>query len=219
MIQKLYVFDMDDTLLDGDCSMIWNEYLVDQGIVMQPEFLERDRALMQRYSQGRMSIEEYLAFSLQPLERYSTEQIKAWVIACVNERILPRIYPQARALIQDLQQIDAPMLVISASVHFLVEPIAQALGINHALGIDLLEARGKITPKIRGIASYREGKVQRLEQWLTERSLDREQLEIHFYTDSINDLPLCQYADQVHLVNPCPLLTQAAHSSWQHYRW
>ena len=174
---------------------------------------------MQRYSQGRMSLEEYLAFSLQPLERYSTEQLKAWVIACVNERILPRIYPQARALIQDLQDIDAPMLVISASVHFLVEPIAQALGINHALGIDLVEAEGKITPKIKGIASYREGKVQRLEHWLAEYSLNREQLEIHFYTDSINDMPLCRYADQVHLVNPCPLLAQAAHSGWQHYSW
>ena len=219
MTQKLYVFDMDDTLLDGDCSMIWNEYLVEQGVVTEPGFLEQDRALMQRYSQGSMSMEEYLAFSLQPLERYNSEQLKAWVIACVNERILPRIYPQARALIQDLQDIDAPMLVISASVRFLVEPIAQALGINHALGIDLVEAEGKITPKIKGIASYREGKVQRLEQWLAECGLDREQLEIHVYTDSINDMPLCRYADQVHLVNPCPLLAQAAHSGWQHYSW
>ncbi|VEC87620.1 Phosphoserine phosphatase [Raoultella ornithinolytica] len=31
--------------------------------------------------------------------------------------------------------------------------------------------------------------------------------EVTFYTDSINDLPLCLHADHVRLVNPCPQLT------------
>ncbi len=219
MTQTLYVFDMDDTLIEGDCSMIWNEYLVERGIVTEPGFLERDRELMALYSQGKMSMEEYLTVTIQPLQSVSLEQLRHWVDACVSECILPRVYPKAQALIEQLKQQDCRMLVISASAHFLIEPVARALGIPEAIGIDLKEEAGRITAQIDGIPSYREGKVQRLKQWLAQQNIDRGELEIHFYTDSINDLPLCRYADQAHLINPCPLLTQAAPSHWQHYRW
>lgn len=219
MTQTLYVFDMDDTLINGDCSMIWNEYLVNQDIVTDPGFLERDRALMALYSEGKMSMEAYLSATLQPLQSVSLEQLSLWVEACVTEQILPRVYPEAQALIETLKQQKSRMLVISASAHFLIEPVARALGIPEALGINLKEDAGRITSQIEGIASYREGKVKRLEQWLAQQGIDRQQLEIHFYTDSINDLPLCLYADHAHLINPCPLLIQAADHRWQHYHW
>ena len=219
MTQTLYVFDMDDTLIEGDCSMIWNEYLVEQGIVTEPGFLQRDRELMALYSEGKMSMEAYLSATLQPLQSVSLEQLSLWVEACVTEQILPRVYPEAQALIETLKQQKSRMLVISASASFLIEPVARALGIPEALGINLKEDAGRITSQIEGIASYREGKVKRLEQWLAQQGIDRQQLEIHFYTDSINDLPLCLYADYAHLINPCPLLIQAADHRWQHYHW
>ncbi|MBE8924164.1 HAD-IB family hydrolase, partial [Escherichia coli] len=44
--------------------------------------------------------------------------------------------------------------------------------------------------------------------------------EVTFYTDSINDLPLCLHADRVRLVNPCPQLQAAgAGYGWPVLSW
>lgn len=31
MSKPLYVFDMDETLFDADCAMLWNRFLVEKG--------------------------------------------------------------------------------------------------------------------------------------------------------------------------------------------
>ncbi|MGB5803608.1 MAG: HAD-IB family hydrolase, partial [Vibrio anguillarum] len=48
MPTPLYVFDMDDTLIDGDCAMNWTEYLADKGIASDPDFVAQDRLIMSR---------------------------------------------------------------------------------------------------------------------------------------------------------------------------
>ena len=98
------------------------------------------------------------------------------------------------------------MLMISASVTFLVAAVGKQIGITHALGIDLQVENNCYTSCIQGIPSYREGKVTRLEQWLASKA--DQYTDIHFYTDSINDLPLCEFADHAYLVNPCPQLAE-----------
>ncbi|WP_028303551.1 HAD family hydrolase [Oceanospirillum maris] len=222
MKQDLYVFDMDDTLIQGDCAMIWNTFLVEKGFVdssglTAQGFLEQDKVLMALYSEGKMGMEEYLAFSLSPVLGLSKAQIQRLVDECITQKILPNAYPEALALIQQLKNKGQDMLVISATVSFIVKPVAKALGIDEALGIDLVETDTGYTSTISGVASYREGKVQRLNQWLDSAATGYKQ--IHFYTDSINDLPLCLHADQIYLVNPCSRLLAKAKPEWQVYRW
>ncbi|MCZ8503042.1 hypothetical protein O9853_22855 [Vibrio lentus] len=43
MTTPLYVFDLDETLMDGDSAMIWNEFLVEKGLVNDPSFLNEER--------------------------------------------------------------------------------------------------------------------------------------------------------------------------------
>lgn len=86
------------------------------------------------------------------------------------------------------------------------------------MGIELVTEDDRYTAKVSGVPSYREGKVTRLEQWLSAR--DETYSEIHFYTDSINDLPLCERADYAYLVNPCPRLKAIANrSNWTILHW
>lgn len=42
MSKPLYVFDLDDTLIDGDCAMIWNAFLAEKGIATERNFVEED---------------------------------------------------------------------------------------------------------------------------------------------------------------------------------
>lgn len=218
MTRPLYVFDMDETLIDADCAMLWNAFLVRKGIITDAGFLEQDKRLMSLYAQGKMDMQDYLDFSIAPLASLPVEEVNQLVEECVVKEILAKQFIQSKGLIEQLKQQQAQMVIISASVSFLVNVVGHHLGIPHALGIDLVTKQGCYTPEISGIPSYREGKVLRLKEWIKSQSECFS--EIHFYTDSINDLPLCEFADYAYLVNPCPALK--AHSNqenWQVLEW
>ncbi|OQQ06161.1 HAD family hydrolase [Vibrio campbellii] len=218
MSKPLYVFDLDETLINADCAMIWNEFMVEKGIATAPNFIEEDKRLMGLYAEGKMDMEDYLTFSMKPLENMPIEQVNALVEECVENHILTKQFPQAKTLIEQLSGDEIDMVIISASVTFLVEAVGQRIGIPNALGIDLVVADNRYSAEIDGIPSYREGKVTRLKQWL-ETQPDNYS-EIHFYTDSVNDFPLCEYADYAHLVNPCPRLKEHTNRpNWTVLSW
>ncbi|YCO00803.1 HAD family hydrolase [Vibrio sp. VNB-15] len=218
MPKPLYVFDMDETLINADCAMIWNEFMVEKGIATEPNFIEEDQRLMGLYAEGKMDMEDYLEFSMKPLENTPIEEVDTLVEECVESHILPKQFPQAKTLIEQLSRDGIDMVIISASVTFLVKAVGQRIGIPTALGIDLIEINNRYIAEIEGVPSYREGKVTRLKQWLETQPATYS--DIHFYTDSINDLPLCEYADYAYLVNPCPRLKEHAdRPNWSVLSW
>ncbi|MUK92815.1 HAD-IB family hydrolase [Aliivibrio fischeri] len=218
MTHPLYIFDLDETLINGDCAMIWNEFLVDKGIVTTPDFLEEDKRLMTLYSRGLMDMEDYLTFAMSPLKNIPTDQVEILVEECVKQHILPLLFPEAKVLINQLKANNVDMIIISASVSFLVKIVAKNIGIEHTIGIDLKEKEGCYTRHILGVPSYREGKVSRLTEWLN--GGDKTYSSLHFYTDSINDLPLCLYADHTYLVNPCEqLAVYSKKKNWPILAW
>ncbi len=218
MSKPLYVFDMDETLINADCAMLWNAFLVDKGIINEPGFLEEDKRMMSLYAKGEMDMEDYIEFSMAPLASLSTREVQTLVEECVETHIIPKQFKQAKTLIEQLNKDGIDMVIISASVAFLVKSVGEKLSINHALGIDLVEKGGCYSSEILGVPSYREGKVTRLKEWLAQQSETYSQ--VHFFTDSINDLPLCEEADFAYLVNPCPLLKQHEDkTNWTVLEW
>ena len=108
--------------------------------------------------------------------------------------------------------------MISASGTHLVKPIAERLGIDEILGIELDVAHGVYTGQTVGTLTYREGKITRLLEWL---DAEEENLEgASFYSDSRNDLPLLLKVDFPHVVNPDPvLLEHAEKAGWPIHLW
>ncbi|NLS11852.1 HAD family hydrolase [Vibrio sp. SM6] len=219
MTKPLYVFDLDETLIFGDSAMIWNEFMVEKSIASAPDFIAEDRRLMALYAKGELDMAQYLAFAMAPLAKMPIEQVNALMDECVETRILATQFSQAKSLIAELLNDGIDMMIISASATFIVEAVARRFGIPTALGIDLVEKNGCYTSEIKGTPSFRQGKVIRLQQWL--ESQGENFSEIHFYTDSINDLPLCEYADRIYLVNPCPRLSAHAknNTDWAVLKW
>ena len=219
MQQALYVFDMDETLINGDCAMLWNAFIVKKGIVKSPDFLAKDREMMALYAKGEMDMEDYLSFTLAPITDIPANEIDGLVDEFVCSEVMPMVFPEALTLVNKLKAENTPLLIISATVTFIVKKVAQKLGIDHAIGIDLLMVNDCYSNKVSGVPSYREGKIKRLKSWVTDNDISFD--EIHFYTDSINDLPLCLYADHVYLINPCAQLLEQVkkHDAWQIYHW
>ena len=214
----LAIFDLDETLIHGDCASLWSAQMARLGWVDGESFLQRDKELMEAYSKGLLAMEDYMAFSLEPLIGRTPEEVEHLVGPWVEDFIEPIIFSDATKTIAAHRKAGDRILVISASGTHLVAPIAERLGIDEILGIELEVERGFYTGKTTGVLTYREGKITRLLEWLDQ---EEENLEgASFYSDSRNDLPLLLKVDYPHVVNPDAVLReQAVKSGWPIHTW
>lgn len=187
---SLAIFDLDHTLLDGDSDHAWGEFLVRHQIV-EPEYYRRHNdEFYELYKQGRLDIMEYLAFALEPLTRFTVEELDLLHRQFMQEFVAPMRLPKADELLRKHREQGDFLLIITATNRFVTAPIARALGVDDLLATDPERVGNRYTGRVKGTPCYREGKVERLRQWLdeTEHSLD----DSYFYSDSINDLPLLE---------------------------
>ncbi len=219
MTPSIHVFDLDETLIAGDSAVLWNEYLVEKGIIADPEFLQEDARQMELYAAGTQDMNEYLEFAIEPLLNISKTDLESLAEHFVKERIMPIFYPEAKALLQEIDQKGEPRVLISATVDYLVQVVAKALGFDIAFGIELAEENGFMRPAMVGIPTFREGKVDKFNEWLGQNP-DFNQHKVDFYSDSINDRPMCVRADSAYAVNPCAQLkTEAQAHGWTILDW
>lgn len=214
----LAIFDLDETLIHGDCATLWSQQMGRLGWVDTEPFMKRNNELMAAYSKGELAMEVFMAFSLEPLAGRTPEEVAHLVGPWVEDVIEPIIFSDGCKTIAEHRQAGDRILVISASGTHLVKPIAERLGIDEVLGIELEVKNGVYTGQTTGTLTYREGKITRLLEWLDEQE---ENLEgASFYSDSRNDLPLLRKVDHPHAVNPDPVLREHAEKAgWPIHHW
>ncbi len=100
------------------------------------------------------------------------------------------------------------LMIVTATNRFITGPIAERLGIDELIAVEPEMVDGRYTGRASGIPSYREGKVERLEQWLADSDLTLD--GSWFYSDSHNDLPLLEKVDHPVAVDPDPTLREVA---------
>ena len=78
------------------------------------------------------------------------------------------------------------------------------------------DSAGRVTGAIRGTPTFREGKISRVQAWLEGLGHTRESFDaVTVYSDSINDLPLLEWATHPVATNPAPsLLEHARQRQW-----
>ncbi|PIJ51274.1 hydrolase [Erwinia sp. OLTSP20] len=215
----LALFDLDETLICEDSSGLWLRWLVSQGFA-PAEILEKERAMMTDYYAGNLAMDAYMALTLAPLAGMSVATVDGWIRRFIQRDILSRIYPAARERLNWHLSRGDNILVISASGEHLVAPIAHRLGAHGALAIGVETAEQRYTGNIYGTLTYKEGKVIRLQQWLSQQAPERPFQHLWAYSDSINDLPLLEHADYPVVVNPNPQLSKLAQDrGWQISLW
>ncbi|WP_417618764.1 HAD family hydrolase [Oceanisphaera sp.] len=195
---KLAIFDLDETLIAGDSASLWLEFMV-QHKLASAEILLQEQNLMSAYYQGRMDMSAYMALTLAPIRYWQPQDLAPLVDKFVQQDILPIVYPDARDRLHWHQAQGHTVVIISATGEHLVKPIARMLGVEHAIGIMLDSCEGVYNGRTRGVYSYQEGKLTRLQDWLHQQQLNPELS--YAYSDSLNDLPLLEYADRPAVVN------------------
>ena len=209
----LAIFDLDNTLLAGDSDYLWGVFLAEMGAVDRDHYERENERFYREYREGRLDIFEFLAFSLRPLATHPLSQLLAWREQFLVERIDPIITAAARELVERHRDAGDTLMIITATNAFVTAPIAARFGIPHLIATDPEQCDGRYTGQVAGIPSFREGKVQRLDAWLSEHGGDL--AGAWFYSDSHNDLPLLERVTHPVAVDPDgQLAATAAARGW-----
>ena len=205
---NLAIFDLDNTLINGDSDYLWGQFLVEQGLVDGTFYEKENLRFYDEYRAGTLDIHEFLRFSLAPLAANPLDKMLALRQKFISEKIEPLMLPAAAHLLKQHKDQGHTLLIITATNHFVTSPIAELLGVDDLIATDPEFIDGRYTGQVSGVPSFREGKVERLTHWL---GLHRQDLENSwFYSDSHNDLPLLELVTQPVAVDADDTLRQHA---------
>jgi HAD superfamily hydrolase (TIGR01490 family) len=212
---KLVLFDLDNTLLSGDSDFEWAQFLIGKDVLDREVYEARNLEFLEAYRAGTLDIRAFLDFQLKPLSRHPRAQLDEWHEEFMEKHILPIISQKARDLVGSHE--DDARAVVTATNSFVTWPIAREFGIEHLIATEPEEVDGEFSGRVHGIPAFREGKVERLREWLTEHGLEWDLIEeTWFYSDSLNDLPLLSIVSHPVAVDPDETLKEhALEQGWQ----
>ena len=211
------LFDLDHTLIPIDSDYEWGEFTIALGWCEGSEFKRRNAEFFEQYRAGTLDIRAYVRFATQAIrEQGATKSIAAHA-RFMREIVQKSIEKQALELVDRHRAAGDQLVIVTATNDFVTRPIADAFGVRELIAVELeRDAEGKVTGEIRGTPSFREGKVERVAQWLAARKLGWNDVETTFYTDSLNDLALLEKATCPVATNPdARLRTLAEERGWR----
>lgn len=209
---NLALFDLDNTLLSGDSDFEWAQFLISKGVLDREVHEARNIEFFEQYKAGTLDIHAFLDFQLAPLARHERNQLDQWHAEFMAARIVPIIGDAARKLVAKHADAGDLLAIVTATNSFVTGPIAREFGIPHLIATIPAQAAGHFTGQPRGIPSFREGKITRVEAWLESLGLWWGSFEKStFYSDSLNDLPLLEKVTHPVAVDADATLARHAH--------
>ena len=211
---KLALFDLDNTLLAGDSDHAWGEFLCAQNVVDSHTYAAQNAQFYADYQAGTLDIHAFCEFVFQPFITVPKAHLLTLRTQYIQEVVVPMVAKHSMALLQKHRELGHTLCIITAPNNFVVEPIAQLLGVPHLIATEVEELEGVYTGKVAGIPCFQHGKIEKLEQWLSGNQFHPE--ETWFYSDSRNDIPLLSVADHAIAVDPDDTLrTHAQQQGWE----
>ncbi len=214
---RLALFDLDGTLLPTDSDHAFGEFMVRIGWADPQEHALRNDAFFQDYQAGRLDMHAYIDFATSAWRDRAAADIEQMSARFMRDVIAPHLRQSARSLVDRHRQQGDWLAIVTATNDFITGPIARAFGIDALIATELeRDAQGRVTGRIRGAPCLREGKIERLGEWLAQQGTRLEAFdEVVYYGDSTNDLPLLELVTHPVATNPAPALAKiAAERGW-----
>ena len=197
----LAIFDLDNTLLADDSDHLWGEFVIEKGIVDAEAHKRQNDRFYEDYCRGQLDIHAYQRFALAPLVGRDPDELARWHEEFMQRYIEPIILPKGLLALEKHRQAGDTLMIITATNAFVTRPIARRLGVDILLATEPeTDENGRYTGEIIGTPTFRQGKVERLNQWLREH--DQPLAGSWFYSDSHNDIPPLETVDNPVAVDP-----------------
>tara|TARA_Y100000590_G_scaffold470236_1_gene662991 strand:- start:1026 stop:1691 length:666 start_codon:yes stop_codon:yes gene_type:complete len=198
------LFDLDNTIIDGDSDYQWGNFLAGKGIVSKEEYERKNKEFYEQYYRGELDVKKYINFSYKPLADNNLEKLIELRDEFFNKEIKNLIFSEAEKIISNHISVGDTVAIVTSTNSFVSKPVADYLNIVHLIASEPEFTNGKFTGNISGEPCYQHGKVKKVEFWMLENKIDREILSnsTYFYTDSYNDISLLNIVSDPVAVNP-----------------
>jgi HAD superfamily hydrolase (TIGR01490 family) len=196
------LFDLDGTLLAWDCQLLFRHHVVRREpwrAALLPVFLGALPLTPLLGAGGMKRI--FLSFLWRMDAATLAGHAREFAAA-----VMPAIYPDLRARLEEHRRNGDYLILASASPEFYVAEIGRELGFDLVLGTRVeIDANCRFFPDLENHKGA--AKVTRLREILPAAYFHGGKLRrCHGYTDSSADLPMLELCERITLVNPSPLL-------------
>ena len=214
----LAIFDLDKTLIGGDSDFLWGEFMSEIGAVDADTYQAKNQYFFDQYALGKLDINEYLEFCLEPLSQNSMQTLNTWHQQFMKDKIENILLPKAQDVIDQHKNKGDTILVITATNSFVTGPIVKRYGIENLLATNPEVKQGQFTGKVEGEPCFQKGKIAHLNHWL--KQTDEDMTGAYFYSDSHNDLPMLELVDNPVVVHGDETLQKIAKQrGWPSLDW
>ena len=200
----LVIFDLDNTILNGDSDYAMINYLVHTQ-ALDENAGKQNQIFIEDYQRGELDFDAYTTFALSAYIGMTRTEINEYMRPFVTKVIEPMINTLALKIIHDHGDRGDTILLASATNELIVQPIAKRLDIQNVIGTQVKFINDKCTGEYIPPSALGEGKLQLVQQWMQKNNFD-DFSGVTFYSDSINDLPLLEAVDFPKAVNPDAML-------------
>ena len=212
-MKKLVIFDLDNTLLNGDSDRNWGEFLSEKKIVNN-DYLLRSEQFYNNYYQGSLDIDGFLAFCLEPLKNNKMDLLLELREEFIEKKIKPIVLSEALSRVKE-EMKDNKVIIATATNNFVTKPIADLFGIVDLIATEFEISNNKFTGRVLGLPCFREGKLKKVTEWINLNGYTL--TESKFYSDSFNDLPLLKRVREAVVVDGDEkLLKEAEKNGWSY---
>ena len=149
--------------------------------------------------------------------REATE-MKALSLKMFEAYMRPKIFAEAVSQIQEHKEQGTAVVLVTGSLDFIIQPIADYLAVDAVLAPQLREQNGQFTGELTTAPLIGEAKAKAMRNYAEQHEISLE--ASYAYGDSQSDLPMLECVGNPVVVNPGKSLREKAiKSGWELHEW
>jgi len=202
-------FDLDKTLISRSSTLAFTRPFYRDGLISRTAMIRgaMAQAVFRRAGADHQRMERIRNQASQLCRGWQADQVREIVRRNLDEIIVPHVYTEARSLVSGHRAAGRDVIVVSASGHEVVDPIATLLGAHTVIATQMVIADGRYTGDVAFYA-YGEAKAAKIRELAAERGYRL--ADSYAYSDSITDLPMLEAVGHPTAVNPDRALRRVA---------
>jgi HAD superfamily phosphoserine phosphatase-like hydrolase len=202
------IFDVDDSLLDGNAGTIFTWYLYSEKI-MRPEMRSKIPRIIYEYARRRLSEKDMVEVGSRCQQGLRADELRGHAHACFHKHLRKRITTGAVRQIRKHLLSGHLVVIASGSPQYIIDEVGRHLRVHVAIGTRTRIVDGRATDQIVPPVVFRDGKRAVVER-ITEA----------YDIDLGKSFPLFEAVGNPVVVNPRPpFRATAARRGWEIVSW
>lgn len=211
------VFDIDDSLLDGNAGTIFTWYLYSNREMIPQVRSAVPRALYD-YARKRLSESDMVALGSKSQQGIRADRLRLLAQKCFHRYVKKRVTQSGLRTVRKHLLQGHLVLVASGSPQFIIDEVGRFLHAHEAVGTRAIIRDGVSTDELLPPVVFREGKRERVLQVLAQHGIELSRC--YLYSDSVADTPLFEEVGHPVVVNPKPAFrAEALRRGWDVVEW